>query len=118
MIRLAGNIPTDTSFESTPKFERGQLVSHRRYGYRGVIVDFELKCTADEKWYQSNMTQPDKNQPWYHVLVHGTAGATYAAEENLRADASRQPIEHPLVARFFTEFVDGRYVRNEQPWAS
>ena len=118
MIRLVGTIPTDTFSESTPKFERGQLVSHRRYGYRGVIVDFELKCTADEKWYHSNMTQPAKNQPWYHVLVHGTASATYAAEENLQADTSRQPVGHPLVAHFFTEFVDGRYIRNDEPWPS
>ena len=118
MIRLAGTIPSDTSSESTPKFELGQLVLHERYGYRGVIVDFELKCTADESWYQSNMTQPDKNQPWYHVLVHGTASTTYAAEANLRADTSRRPIEHVLVARFFTEFVDGRYIRNDEPWPS
>jgi len=118
MIRLAGRIPTDASSESTPKFERGQLILHRRYGYRGVIIDFELKCTAGEKWYQSNMTHPDKNQPWYHVLVHGTVSTTYAAEENLRTDTSRQPIEHPLVARFFKEFLDGRYIRNDEPWPS
>ena len=116
MIRLADNIPTDSSSERSPKFDRGQLVEHRRYGYRGVIVDFDLKCMADEEWYQSNMTQPDKNRPWYHVLVHGTVSNTYAAEENLRPDTSRKPIEHPLVAHFFTEFVDGRYERNDQPW--
>ncbi len=107
MIRLA---------EIVPKFELGQLVCHERYGYRGVIVDFELKCTADEKWYRSNKSQPDKNQPWYHVLVHGTVSTTYAAEENLRADSSRQPIEHPLVAHFFSAFADGRYIRNDEPW--
>ncbi len=116
MIRLAGKIPTDARSERSPNFDRGQLVQHRRYGYRGVIVDFDLKCMADEEWYQSNMTQPDKNRPWYHVLVHGTVSNTYAAEENLRADTNRKPIEHPLVAHFFTEFVDGRYERNDQPW--
>ena len=116
MIRLADNIPTDSSSEWSPKFQRGQLVRHKRYRYRGVIADFDLKCMADEKWYQSNMTQPEKNRPWYHVLVHEAVNTTYAAEENLRPDTSRQPIEHPLVAHFFTEFVDGRYIRNNQPW--
>ena len=118
MIRLAGTPPRDPSSESTPKYERGQLVLHGRYGYRGVIVDFDFKCMADDGWYQSNMTQPTKNQPWYHVLVHAAASATYAAEENLRPDTSRQSIEHPLVSRFFTHFVDGHYIRNDEPWPS
>ena len=109
MIRLAQIVPT---------FERGQLVCHKRYGYRGVIVDFDFQCTADEKWYQSNMTQPDKSQAWYHVLVDGTAQTTYAAEDNLQADPSGQPVRHPLVVHFFGEFVDGRYIRNDQPWPS
>ncbi len=107
MIRLA---------EIAPKFELGQLVSHKRYGYRGVIVDFDLECRADEQWYQSNKTQPGKRQPWYHVLVDATAQNTYAAEENLQSDPSGQPVRHPLVGDFFGEFVDSRYVRNDQPW--
>ena len=109
MIRLA---------EIVPKFELGQLVCHKRYGYRGVIVDCDPTCRADEKWYQSNMTQPGKIQPWYHVLVDDTDQTTYAAEENLRADPSGQPVRHPLVDRFFGEFADSRYVRNDQPWPS
>jgi len=109
MIRLA---------EIVPEFERGQLVCHKRYGYRGVIVAYDLGCTADEKWYQSNMTQPGKSQPWYHVLVDATDQTTYAAEENLQADPSGQPVQHPLVVRFFGEFVAGRYTRNDDPWPS
>ena len=115
MIRFAGNFPSDAASERRSKFKRGQLVRHKRYGYRGVVVDFDLKCLADEKWYQSNQTQPDRNRPWYHVLVHGSASTTYAAEENLRADTRPESVEHPLVALFFTEFVDGRYIRNDEP---
>ncbi len=109
MIRLAANVP---------KFKVGQLVCHKRYGYRGVVVDCDPKCRADEKWYQSNMTQPGKSQPWYHVLVDATNQNTYAAEENLQADPSDQPIRHPLVVHFFGKFTDNRYVRNDQPWPS
>jgi hemimethylated DNA binding protein len=36
---------------------------------------------------------------------------TYVAERNLERDASGEPIVHPLVSRFFSDFVDGRYVR-------
>ena len=109
MIRLAG---------IAPKFERGQLVCHKRYGYRGVIVECDLECRADEKWYQSNMTQPDKSQPWYHVLVDASDHTTYAAEGNLQADPSGQPVRHPLIVLFFGAFADSRYIRNDQPWPS
>ena len=109
MIRLA---------EIVPKFELGELICHKRYGYRGVVVDYDLKCKADEAWYQSNKTQPGKSQPWYHVLVDATAQNTYAAEESLQADPSGQPVRHPLVGHFFGEFVDSRYIRNDQLWPS
>lgn len=116
MIMLNRDIAEESASEQRPKFELGQLVRHKRYEYRGVIVDFDLKCLADEQWYETNQTQPKRNQPWYHVLVHGNINTTYAAEENLQADTSRQSIEHPLVAHFFSEYVDGRYIRNDRPW--
>lgn len=99
-----------------PKFAPGQTVRHKRYGYRGVVVDTDLECLADEQWYESNQTQPDRSQPWYHVLVHDTDQTTYAAQDNLEEDLSKLPIEHPLVEHFFRGFVDGRHIRNERPW--
>ena len=99
-----------------PEFQIGQLVRHRRYGYRGVVVDLDLSCQADEAWYQSNRTQPDRDQPWYHVLVHDATHATYAAESNLEADPSGAPVVHPLIERFFERFEAGSYVRNDEPW--
>jgi len=98
------------------QFEPGQLVRHRRYGYRGVIVAADAYCMADDDWYESNQTQPRRDQPWYHVLVDGRETVTYVAEENLRPDRSRERVEHPLVELFFSEFADGRYVRNDRPW--
>ncbi len=99
-----------------PRFEVGQIVRHRRYGYRGVIVDYNLQCQADDAWYLNNQTQPDRNQPWYHVMVDGSAATTYAAESNLRLDDHPAPIEHPLLEDYFTEFEEGRYRRNDKPW--
>ena len=104
--------------DETPTFAPGQLVRHRRYGYRGVVVERDEHCRADEKWYQNNQTQPDRNQPWYHVLVHGTTSCTYAAAQNLLEDCSPMPIDHPWVAHFFSEFMNGRYIRNDEPWPS
>ena len=62
------------------------------------------------------MTQPDRDQPWYHILVDETSTCTYAASENLVADPSGQPITHPLLHHFFGAFKEGRYLRNDTPW--
>jgi heat shock protein HspQ len=100
----------------TARFRVGALVRHRRYGYRGVIVDRDPECRADEEWYRRNATQPDRNQPWYSVLVDGTSDITYAAQTNLESDPSAEPVVHPLVEQFFSRFENGVYVRNERPW--
>ena len=102
--------------DTEPKFAPGELVRHKRYGYRGVVVAVDPRCLADHQWYTSNRTQPDQNQPWYHVLVDGGATTTYAAESNLEADVSGEPVDHPLVNEFFAAFDDGCYVRNDHPW--
>ena len=102
--------------EVMPLFTPGQLVRHQRYGYRGVIVDFDVRCLAPDSWYQRNLTQPDRNQPWYHVLVDGSAAVTYAAQSNLVPDHEQQPVHHPLVSRFFEAFDGRKYERNDTPW--
>ena len=99
-----------------PDFEVGQLVQHRRYGYRGVIVEVDLECRAPQDWYQKNQTQPDRRQPWYHVLVDGGTNTTYAAQTSLLADGNFEPIDNPLVSMFFHNFEAGFYERNEVPW--
>jgi heat shock protein HspQ len=102
--------------ETPPRFRSGQLVKHRRYGYRGVVVEYDPFCKAPEHWYQANQTQPDQNQPWYHVLVHGTTTVTYAAQTSLLPDDSGQPVDHPLVDKFFTAFEGDGYDRNDVSW--
>jgi heat shock protein HspQ len=99
--------------EREPLYAPGQLVKHVRYGYRGVVVDFDTTCMADEMWYYQNQTQPPRNQPWYHVLVDGSTATTYAAQTSLEADDQGDPVNHPLVEEFFIAFSEGRYERNE-----
>ena len=88
-------------------FDVGQLVRHRRYGYRGVIARYDLSCQASQEWYQANKTQPDREQPWYHVLVDSPDrdAITYAAQTSLTADFERDPIQHPLIERFFEDLI-------------
>ena len=93
-------------------FQPGDVVRHRRYGYRGLIVDRDLRCRADQDWYLHNRTRPRREQPWYHVLVHGSDAVTYAAQTSLLPDDTGEPISHVLVQHFFEPLESGRYVRN------
>ena len=94
----------------------GQIVRHRRYAYRGVIAAVDPRCLADPQWYMSNRTQPDLNQPWYHVLVDAAATTTYAAQSNLELDPGAEPIDHPLLDAFFDGMENGMYRRNNRTW--
>jgi heat shock protein HspQ len=98
--------------EAIAKFSVGQIVHHRRFDYRGAIVDVDPTFQLDEEWYERNArTQPPKDRPWYHVLVHGSSHMTYVAERNLEPDETNEPISHPLVEHFFERFSGGRYQR-------
>ena len=108
--------PGNGAVVALPVFKPGQLIEHKRYGYRGVVVDFDTTCQADNFWYESNQTQPDRCQPWYHILVHGATHTTYAGQTSLLPDDSGKEVDHPLVPHFFNEFKGGLYIRNNEPW--
>jgi len=97
-------------------YKPGQVVRHKRYDYRGVVVDVDPECIASDDWYDKNQTQPDRNQPWYHVLVSGSDQVTYPALSSLLPDESCQEVIHPLIPYFFDSFKDGHYLRNHTPW--
>ncbi len=94
-------------------FRVGHIVHHVRYGYRGVVVGYDATCQANDAWYAFQIKgkgyKPTRQQPWYHVLVDGSTGQTYVAQQNLEPGDSRQPIDHPLVFHFFATFHNGRY---------
>ncbi|MCF6286940.1 MAG: heat shock protein HspQ [Candidatus Hydrogenedentes bacterium] len=92
------------------QYQVGQVIHHKRYNYRGVIAKADRECGAPDEWYINNQTQPDRDQPWYHVLVHG-GSETYVAEENLELDRSGDEVAHPYVRRMFALFIKGRYHR-------
>ncbi|MFQ5507878.1 MAG: heat shock protein HspQ [Leptospirillia bacterium] len=104
--------------DSAPLFYAGQVVYHAIYGYRGVVVDVDPSCMADDSWYAAGESQPDRHQPWYHVLVHNSMQVTYAAQSSLSTDDTGDEVVHPYVPYFFSEFRDGDYIRNDQPWPS
>jgi heat shock protein HspQ len=94
------------------KFSVGELVHHRLFDYRGVIVDVDRTFQGTEEWYEVvAKSRPPKNKPWYHVLVHESEHSTYVAEQNLDASDILEPINHAMVEHFFSKFEHGRYVR-------
>ena len=97
-------------------FSVGQMMTHRRYDYHGLIVNVTMECQADDTWYYRNRTQPRREQPWYHVLVHESDQVTYVAHANIKTDNSLESITHPLISTFFSHGPDGGYLRNDTPW--
>lgn len=93
-----------------PRFHIGQLIHHRRFDYRGVIVDVDPEFRGTDEWYETvAKSRPPKDAPWYHVLVDGADNSTYVAERNLEPDTSGEQIEHPALGQFFDQFRNGRY---------
>jgi heat shock protein HspQ len=100
---------------SQAKFSIGQTVSHRLFGYRGVIYDVDPLFLGTEEWYdQVAKSRPPKDQPWYRVLVHDAQHETYVAERNLTEDSSGEPVVHPAVPELFSEFRDGVYAPRQR----
>ena len=97
------------------KFAVGDLVHHRLFDYRGVVVDVDPNFQSTDDWYEAvAKSRPPKNKPWYHVLVHEAAYSSYVAERNLEPDESVDPIKHQMLGDFFSRFENGRYVSDNR----
>jgi len=97
------------------EFSIGQLVHHRLFDYRGVVVDVDATCQATDEWYDAvAKSRPPRDKPWYHILVHGSSHSTYVAERNLEPDLTGEPIQHTMLSHFFARFDDGRYVGGDK----
>jgi len=97
----------------TAKFSIGQLIEHKIFNYRGVIIDVDPVFQGTDEWYeQVALSRPPKGRPWYKVLVHNAVHETYVAERNLNIDTSEQPVSHPLIKVIFDDFINGHYIIN------
>ncbi|MDZ7751824.1 MAG: heat shock protein HspQ [Gammaproteobacteria bacterium] len=97
--------------QTKAQFSVGQVVQHRLFEYRGVIIDVDPTFNGSDDWYeQVARSRPPKEAPWYHVLVHGGEHQTYVAERNLELDEAGEPVVHPEIDRYFQGISDGVYV--------
>ncbi len=96
---------------ATAKFAVGQLIHHKLFDYRGVIVDVDPSFEGSEDWYRSvAKSRPPKDRPWYHVLVDGFGHRTYVAERNLQPDTAGGPVDHADIGVYFKAFGDEGYI--------
>ena len=73
------------------KYCIGQLIQHKLFDYRGIILGVDLQFKSTDEWYEMvAKSRPPKNEPWYHVLVHQKGHQTYVAEQNLQLDPAIQ----------------------------
>lgn len=118
-------------------FHVGDIISHVRYDYRGVIHGWDPTCTASEEWIASmgvDSLPAGRHQPFYNVLVDcrdRQFQSTYVAQENIRLRMHEDPppsgtgrdwaCQHPDLGKHFQGFSatlsDGtpypHYVPNE-----
>ena len=97
----------------TAKFQIGQIVRHRLYPFRGVVFDIDPVFANTEEWYQAipETIRPAKDQPFYHLLAENAESSyvAYVSQQNLVADHSEEPVEHPALEGLFDGFTEGRY---------
>jgi heat shock protein HspQ len=98
---------------TSTQFAIGQVVKHRVYDFRGVIVDVDPEFSNTEEWWESipENIRPRRNQPFYHLLAENesTAYEAYVSEQNLLSDESGEPVDHPQIAEVFGEFLGASY---------
>ena len=101
-----------------PLFNIGDIVKHRIYPFRGVIVDVDPEFSNTEEWYESIPAEirPSRNQPYYHLMAENTETfyTAYVSQQNLVDDGDNGPLDHPDLDEIFSGMEKGKYhLRNE-----
>ena len=112
------NSSEDIKVHKEPLFNIGDIVKHRIYPFRGVIIDVDPEFSNTEEWYQSIPAEirPSRNQPYYHLMAENTETfyTAYVSQQNLVKDGENGPLEHPDLEEMFSGIDKGKYqLRNE-----
>jgi heat shock protein HspQ len=83
------------------KFNIGDLVFHKRIGYRAVVVDVDPLFQASGNYNPQAEKRPFATRnPWYRLLVDESSQMTYVEECMLDPDLSQQPINNPNIYQY------------------
>ncbi len=95
------------------KFSIGQVVRHKLFPFRGVIFDVDPEFSNTEEWMSAipEPIRPNRDQPFYHLFAENSDShyVAYVSEQNLDADDTGEPVEHPQIELLFDETDDGAY---------
>ncbi len=95
------------------KYHLGQVVRHRKHPFRGVVFDVDAIFSNTDEWYAAipEDSRPSKDQPFYHLLAENDESyyVAYVSEQNLIADPTGEPVDHPALPALFGDFEDGFY---------
>ena len=110
--------PLDAPPIAHARFSIGDIVRHRMFDFRGVIFDVDPVFANSEEWYEAipESIRPKRDQPFYHLLAENMESSyvAYVSQQNLVADESDEPVDHPAISGLFTGYADGRYRLRQQ----
>ncbi|NXY28622.1 FBX21 protein, partial [Pomatorhinus ruficollis] len=103
------------------KFRVGQVIIHRRFGYSGVIVGWDVKANTPEEQLQprySPVEQDLKDTPHYRILINKANGfgksTAYVPEEEVTVIMGLEVVYHPDMETYFSGYDGSKYIM--QPW--
>lgn len=95
----------------TAKYKLGEIVRHKRFGFRGVIFDVDPEYSNTEEWWNAIPLdiRPERDQPFYHLLAENEEAeyVAYVSEQNLIYDDSDLPLRNPNISRMFDRSDNG-----------
>ncbi|XP_034622052.1 uncharacterized protein LOC117875160 isoform X1 [Trachemys scripta elegans] len=107
------------------QFNVGQVIIHRRFGYSGVIVGWDVKARAPEEWLQHKYP-PEKqglrDTPHYRILINQansfSKSTAYIPEEDITIIMGLEVvsffIHNPDLTTYFSRYDGSKYIM--QPW--
>ncbi|XP_067388773.1 F-box only protein 21-like isoform X2 [Emydura macquarii macquarii] len=101
-------------------FNVGQVIVHRRFGYSGVIVGWDVKARAPKDWLQHKYP-PEKqglrDTPHYRILINRAnrfgKSTVYIPEEEITIIMGLE-VHHPDLTAYFSRYDGSKYIM--QPW--
>jgi len=118
MSKTDQTAPPPAPVSATAKFRIGQIVRHRVYPFRGVIFDVDPVFDNTEEWWNAipEDVRPRKDQPFYHLYAENETSyyVAYVSEQNLVADTTGDPVDHPEVGEMFGDMQDGGYTLHHE----
>ncbi|NXQ28413.1 FBX21 protein, partial [Alaudala cheleensis] len=99
----------------------GQVMIHRRFGYSGVIVGWDVKANTPEEQpppRYSPVKQDLKDTPHYQILINKANGfgksTAYVPEEEIIVIMGLEVVYHPDMETYFSGYAGSKYIM--QPW--